>query len=210
MRSRFPLFQTVGIAVAVAMVFFVVYGWATRPAVPAPIAAILRAYAPGVTLGVKATASLPAMRDVSWVRGVGWIGVPAGGAGEFDQIQLLPAVGLASGNADAKRMVITNVRLLSHATTSQDVLLRIAAAFRRPPRQGCLTPSDPALPLRQVQYWTTPNDRGGAALLFDWSPAVRTGGVVQPEVWSLMLWTGRFEGSATLRAPFVPGQCPFP
>lgn len=209
MRSRFPLFQTVGIAASVAMVFFVVYGWLTRPAVPTPIAAILRAYAPGVTLGDRADASLPAMREVSWVRGLGWIGAPAA-SGAFDQIQLLPAVGRASGNADAKRMVITSVHLLSHAATSQDALIRIVSVLRRPPMQGCLTPSDADLPHRQVQYWTTPNDRGGAALVSDWSVASPAGGIGQPEVWSLVLWTGPFEGSTTLHASFVRGHCPVP
>jgi hypothetical protein len=74
------------------------------------------------------------------------------------------------------------------------------------PREGCITSisvEDP--PQRRVQYWVTPSDKGGVALVSDWD--LRPNQKPGPVVWSIIAWAGPFQGAPQLHAGFENRSC---
>jgi len=105
------------------------------------------------------------------------------------------------------RALVESVELVSvRGDAIPNTMLDLGIAFRGSPKDGCIIPGADDMPYRRVQYWTTPGDRGGVALLTDWTftPSTSTGGVA---VWSMVAWAGSFKGSETLFARFDSRPC---
>ena len=77
--------------------------------------------------------------------------------------------------------------------------------FRRLPRDGCIRLSTEGQ-FREVHFWTTPNERGGVALITDFvaDPRERRPG---PTITNVLAFTGKFDGGRTLRANYTDMQC---
>jgi hypothetical protein len=201
-----PLFLWPLLGIAAAVVFFKIYGRFTRPDVPLPVSATVEHFAPGVAIGSTVKASKKNLRDLRWVQHLGFVGVPDSSA--FALIRLAPAADARHKLYSDDRALVESVELVSvkgHAIP--DTMLDLGIAFRGNPKDGCIIPGTDDMPYRRVQYWTTPGDRGGVALITDWTftPATSTAGV---DVWSMVVWAGPFKGSETLLARFDSRPCP--
>jgi hypothetical protein len=209
MRPFFA-FPVLALGLLIAFAFFKLYGPATRPDVPLQVSATVEHYAPGtgIKIGDEVRASKAKLQAVRWVRHVGFIGGLS--AGDFTQARLYVAprdrdraTGMDNARIDAVELVSIDGE---HMVT---VMSDVAIAFRGIPKDGCIVPEAEGMPHRRVQFWTTPKNRGGVAILSEWTTKDRprntpSAGVA---VWSLYAWAGPFEGSKTLRARFDPHNC---
>jgi hypothetical protein len=205
------------IGVAFAILFFKVYGLVTRPSVPLPVAAVVQQFAPNVEIGAKVADVKRGIAAMTYVPHLGFVGVPDsrspnlpdGYTINFSQVRLLlderarqlPHPDPAKVRVDAVEIVTGNQGVASEIATA------LTMTFRRNPRLGCLKASDEARP-RQVQLWTTPNERGGIALISDFfvgAPPTLT----SPSITSVIAFVGKFEGSRTLRGNYTDALCTF-
>jgi hypothetical protein len=203
----FFLLPTLGIAIAIGMVFFKIYGPLARPEVPLPVSATVEHFAPGIAIGSTMKESTKKLRAIRWTQHVGFVGALGDGGGDFTQARLFPAIEARRkpiGDDDARVEAVELVSVRSSVIPT--VMFDLGVVFRSNPKDGCIVPSTDEMPYRQVQYWTTRNDRGGVALITDWTfkSTSSTAGVV---VWSMLAWAGPFQGSKTLLARFDPRSC---
>ena len=204
MKRSFIL-PIVAIAVVVVVVFFKIYGRVTRPDVPLQVSATIDHFAPGVAIGTTLGESRKKLYDMRWMQHVGWVGEI--NSNEFAVIRLAPGVEAREKERADDRAILESVEFISakgeaFANTMSD----LGIVFRSSPKDGCIIPRLEGMPHRRVQYWTTPQDRGGVALVSDWTftPETSTAGVA---VWSMIAWAGPFKGSETLLAQFDPRSC---
>jgi hypothetical protein len=200
-----PLFLWPLLGIATAVVFFKIYGRFTRPDVPLPVSATVEYFAPGVAIGSTVKESKKKLGDVRWVQHLGFVGVP--GSREFALIRLAPAAAARHKLYSDDRALVESVELVSvRGDAIPNTMLDLGIAFRSSPKDGCIIPGTDDMPYRRVQYWTTPGDRGGVALVTDWTftPSTSTAGVA---VWSMVAWAGPFKGSETLLARFDSRPC---
>jgi len=195
----------IAIAIALAVVFFKIYGHFTRPAVPLPVSATVDHFAPGVAIGSTMQASKKKLDDVHWIQHLGYVGALRGR--DFALIRLAPAADARHKVRGDERALVESVELVSVKgdrlpTTMSD----LGIVFRSSPKDGCIIPGREDMPYRRVQYWTTPSDHGGVALVTDWTftPQTSTAGVA---VWSMVAWAGPFKGTETLLAKFDSRSC---
>ena len=207
MQSRpFFFFPVLAIAVVVAILFFKVYGTVSRPDVPLPVSATIDHFSPGLAVAKPAKESLRALIGARWVRDVGYVGAISGD--RFAQARLYVESGERSRATGRDRAVVEAVELVSVSGKDMaGVMSDLGIAFRGVPKDGCLVPADDAMPYRRVQYWTTRADRGGVAILSEWSTKDRATPGQGVAVWSLYAWAGPFQGTRTLRARFDPRTC---
>ena len=205
------------IGIAIAIVFLKVYGLVTRPAVPMPVAAVVQQFAPNVEIGARVADVKRGIAAMTYVPHLGFVGVPDsrspnlpdGYTINFSQVRLLLDERTRQlPHPDPTKVRVDAVEIL---TGNQGVASEIATAltmtFRRNPRIGCLKTSDEGPP-RHVQLWTTPNERGGVALVSDFfvgTPPKPTA----PSITSVIAFVGKFEGSRTLRANYTDALCTY-
>src|SRR3954447_22026878 len=83
--------------IALAIVFFKVYGLVTQPAVPMPVAAVVDQLVPGVQIGAKVAEARRTVAALTYVPHLGFVGIPkhldtnipGGYAVNFAQVRLL-------------------------------------------------------------------------------------------------------------------------
>jgi hypothetical protein len=201
-----PLFLWPLLGIAAAVVFFKIYGRFTRPDVPLPVSATVEHFAPGVAIGSTVQASKKQLRDLRWVQHLGFVGVLD--SREFALVRLTPAADARLKVYGDDRALVESVELVSvRGDAMPNTMADLGIVFRASPKDGCIIPGTDNMPYRRVQYWTTPGNRGGVALVTDWTftPSTSTGGVA---VWSMVAWAGPFKGSETLLARFDSRSCP--
>ena len=205
------------VGIAFAILFFKVYGLVTRPSVPMPVAAVVQQFAPNVEIGAKVADVKRGIAAMTYVPHLGFVGVPDsrspnlpdGYTINFSQVRLLlderarqlPHPDPTKVRVDAVEIVTGNQGVASEIATA------LTMTFRRNPRVGCLKTSDESPP-RHVQIWTTPNERGGVALVSDFFvglPPKQTA----PSITSVIAFVGKFEGSRTLRANYRDALCTY-
>jgi len=203
--KRSPFFLGAVLAIAVAVVFFMIYGRVTRPDVPLQVSATVENFAPGVAIGTSVKASKAKLGDVRWIQHLGFVGVLD--RHEFALIRLAPAADARHKVYGDDRALVESVELVSvNGDAISTTMVDLGIVFRSSPKDGCIIPGTDAMPYRRVQYWTTPSDRGGVAIVTDWTftPSTSTAGV---NVWSMIAWAGSFKGSETLLAKFDSRSC---
>jgi hypothetical protein len=203
------------LGIAFAIVFFKVYGLISRPDVPTPVAFVVDNFAPGVAIGQHVADARHSVAAMSYVPHLGFVGLPGsrdrnmpdGQKLGFAQVRLLldertrvePHPDPASARIDAVEVVTAETDAAGQLTNA------FVNTFHRPPRDGCIQNADEGQ-LREVHLWTTPNERGGIAVITDFggSPEARTAG---PVMTSVLAFTGKFDGGRTLRANYRDVTC---
>ena len=203
------------VGIAVAIIFFKIYGAFTRPDVPRPVAFVVSKFAPGVEIGAKVADARRAVAAMTYVPHLGFVGLPggtgtdlpAGGYATFVQVRLLlDEATRVKAHPDPAKSNIDAVEIVSaDPSASTDISQALLMLFRRLPRNGCLRTSTEDR-LREVRLWTTPNDRGGVALISDFNanPMTRTPG---PMITNVIAFTGKFDGGRTLRGNYTDMLC---
>ena len=201
--------------IAIAIVFFSIYGLVSRPSVPLPVAVVVREFAPGVEIGARVTEARHGVAAMNYVRHLGYVGVPqsktpntpTGRAVNFSQVRLLLDQSTRSqASPDPAKARVDAVELVTgDAAAIDDISAAITSVIRRLPREGCLKTPE-AGRLRQVHLWTTPNDRGGIAVINDFfigTPTLDHG----PYMTNVLAFVGKFEGGRTLRGNYTDASC---
>jgi hypothetical protein len=204
--------------IALAIVFFKVYGLLTRPPVPRPIAIVVDQFAPGVQIGAKVADMRHSVAAMTYVPHLGYVGMPkSAGANmplgfyvNFLQVRLLldertrrqPAPDPAKARIDAVEIVSADPGAAAEISTA------FLGIFRRPPRDGCLRTSRSSDEgrFRDVHVWVTPNERGGLALISDFG-ASKSSLSRTPVMTSVLAFTGKFDGGRTLRGDYTDASC---
>ncbi|HEY2377798.1 MAG TPA: hypothetical protein VGH98_17630 [Gemmatimonadaceae bacterium] len=203
------------IGIALAIVFFKVYGLVTRPSVPLPVAVIVSQFAPDVEIGARVSNAKHGVAAMTYVPHLGFVGVPnahspntpTGRTVNFSQVRLLLDERTRGElRPDPAKARVDAVEVVTgEASAADDIETTIAAAFRRVPVQGCLrTPEEDRL--RQVRVWITPNERGGVAVISDFfigAPSPSHG----PYMTNVIAFVGKFDGGRTLRGNYTNAAC---
>jgi hypothetical protein len=187
-----------------------IYMATTRPAAPLPVARTLDTFAPGLQLGEPVSAFRTKLGSLRFVSHLGFVGanVQAKQAAEyFPQVRLLLSTKWRVKKAqDAEKAPVEALELVTARPYMSGYLSQtIAETFRTAPHVGCVRTSTPGV-FREVAYWTTKNDLGGAAVVYDWKADATYDNQGQV-VTSLIVYTGRFDGARTLRADFFGSNC---
>ena len=203
--NRPLILPVLGIAVVLAIASLKIYGRVARPGVPLQVSTTVDHFAPGVAIGTTLGESRKKLYEMRWVQHLGFVGEI--NSDEFALIRLTPTSEARQKARADDRAILESVEFVSvkgdaFANTMSD----LGIVFRSSPKDGCIVPGTEGMPHRRVQYWTTRSDRGGVALVSDWSltPATSTADVA---VWSMIAWAGPFKGSETLLAKFDPRSC---
>lgn len=203
------------LGIALAIVFFKVYGLIARPDVPLPIAAIVDNFAPGVEIGKHVSDARHSVAAMSYVPHLGFVGLPGtrdrnmpdGQRIAFSQVRLLlDEKTRTQQHPDPAKARIDAVEIVTAETDAASQLsTAFVNTFHRLPRDGCIRTSDEGR-LREVHLWQTPNERGGIAVITDFggSPGART---AAPVVTSVLAFVGKFDGGRTLRANYSDATC---
>ena len=64
------------IGIAVAIIFFKIYGFVSRPSVPLPVATVVSQFAPGVEIGAKVSDARHSVAAMTYVPHLGFVGLP--------------------------------------------------------------------------------------------------------------------------------------
>lgn len=205
------------IGIAFAVLFFKLYGLVTRPPVPRPVAVVVEQFAPNVEIGAKVADVKRGVAAMTYVPHLGFVGVPdsrspnlpSGYTINFSQVRLLlDERARQLPHPDPTKVRVDAVEILTgNQGISSEINSALMMTFRRNPRIGCLQSSDDSRP-RLVQVWTTPNERGGVALITDFfvgTPPKLTA----PSITSVVAFVGKFEGSRTLRANYTDALCTY-
>jgi len=203
------------IGIALAVIFFKIYGIFTRPDVPRPVAIIVDQFAPGVSIGAKVSDVRHSVAAMIYVPHLGYVGLPGsrgpnlpnGYSVKFAQVRLLlDEQTRRLPNPNPSKARIDAVEIVSgEPSAAYDIGQAFTMTFRRPPREGCLHTADDDR-VRDVQIWATPNERGGLALITDHraKPAERATG---PQMTSVIGFVGKFDGGRTLRGNYTDASC---
>lgn len=194
----------VGLGLAVAL--FYVRARFTRPEVPTPVKTALEHFAPGVTMATTVDENARHVANLHWTENVGFVGRPA--SRYFDEVRLVPRRRQGQPLPNDRGAKVASVELVAfHMAGLRRIMRDLAGVFDTTVfSEGCLDPVGDGYPHRQVRYMTTKRNLGGAAVINDWPvPAVDNDSARL--VWSLVTWSGAFDGSATLHAPYVPVPC---
>ena len=203
------------IGIVIAILFFKVYGLVTRPEVPLPVAAIVGQFAPDVQIGAKVSEAKHGVASMTYVPHLGFVGVPnahspntpTGRTVNFSQVRLLlDERTRAERNPNPAKARVDAVEVVTgDASAADDIGTAISVVMRRVPIMGCLKAPDEDH-LRQVQVWTTPNERGGIAMISDFflgTPSPSHG----PYMTNVIAFVGKFDGGRTLRGNYTNAAC---
>jgi hypothetical protein len=205
MSRRSLILPVFGVAILLVVAFFMIYGRATRPDVPLQVSATVDHFAPGVAIGSSVKESRKKLYDVRWVQHLGFVGTLD--RPEFALIRLTPSAEARQKANGDERARVESVEMVSvRGDALPNTMSDLGIVFRSSPKDGCIIPGTDDMPYRRVQYWTTSRDRGGVALVTDWTftSSTSTAGVA---VWSMVAWAGPFKGSETLLARFDSRSC---
>jgi hypothetical protein len=204
------------IGVAIAILFFKIYGLITRPAVPVTVAAIVREFAPDVEIGAKVSDAKHGVASMTYVPHLGFVGVPnahgpntpTGRTVNFSQVRLLLDERTRSErNPNPAKVRVDAVEVVTgDASATDDIGAAIMTAIRRLPIEGCLKAPADEDRLRQVRVWITPNERGGIAMINDFfigTPSPTHG----PYMTNVIAFVGKFDGGRTLRGNYTNETC---
>ena len=203
------------IGIAIAILFFKLYGIVTRPDVPRPVAMVVDQFAPGVSIGAKVADVRHSVAAMTYVPHLGYVGIPGsrgtnlpnGYTVKFAQVRLLlDEQTRRLPNPNPAKTRIDAVEIVSgESNAASDIGQALSMTFRRPPREGCLRTADDDR-VRDVQVWATPNERGGLALIADHRvfPRDRAKG---PQMTSVIGFVGKFDGGRTLRGNYTDASC---
>ena len=201
------------LGIVLAIVFFEIYGSVTRPAVPKPISGFVEQFAPGVQIGAHVADARYSVAGMSYVPRLGYVGLQkttsaiiGGEIVRFSQVRLLlDQHDRAQVQPNPAKARIDAVELVSaDPYTSRTLTQTFLAVFRKPPRTGCVR-TDDGQHLRPATVWTTPNERGGLALVTDIPPGRDS--ATAPTMTSVIAFTGKFQGASTLRAHYYDFPC---
>lgn len=204
------------VGIALAIVFFKLYGMVTRPDVPRPIAVVVNQFAPGVAIGAKVSDARYSVAAMTYVPHLGFVGVPGnygpnlpnGPLINFSQVRLLlDEHDRRAINPNPAKTRIDAVEVVTaDGGAEAELMTTFTMLFRRPPRDGCVRMSEESR-VRQVHIWTTPNERGGLAVISDFgiTREALTSGI--PTMTSVIAFTGKFDGGRTLRANYTDASC---
>ena len=206
---RFVTIPSFIIGVALAIVFFKLYGVVTRPSVPSGVTFVLTQFAPGVELGGTVADARHSVAAMTYVPHLGYVGLPGsrspnlpdGYTATFQQVRLLldeKARAEPRPNPERARIDAVEVETADMFAASS-VASAMTLVFRRNPSEGCLR-SDKG-PNREVLVWKSPNDRGGVAIIDgDHRYAELT-------ITSVLAYRGKFDGGRTLRGNYSDVSC---
>jgi hypothetical protein len=211
------------VGIAIAIVFFKLYGMLTRPDVPKPISIIVDQFAPGVHMGATVFDTRHAVAGMTYVPHLGYVGIPGqrdsnlpgNGVVRFSQVRLLlDEKTRVQPNPDARHARIDAVEIVStDPSASAQLTEAFIMVWHNTPRDGCLSTSEEGH-LRDVHVWSTANNRGGVALITDFrtTPASSTTPASYmapstPSLTSVLAFSGKFEGGRTLRGNYTDASC---
>jgi hypothetical protein len=202
-----PVTRSLLIAVGVLGGGFLAYSRFSRPDVPTPVAKTLEHFAPGVAIATSVEQSGKRVSGLHWVDGRGWVGKPA--APYADEVRLFPRRGKGDPGSDRNASVESVELVAFHDDALKSTLRNLAITFdTNLVEEGCLDPVGDGYPYRQVRYFTTKHDRGGAAIINDWVTKPRVwNDTVTLHPWSIVLWTGKFAGASTLHGSYKRASC---
>src|ERR1043166_5194777 len=208
-RPRVFSLPAILLGVALATLFFVVYGRLTRPLVARPVQLVIDEFAGGVQIGSrvksvreKIPGTLRFVPHLGYIANVrprmsGWLAAP--------QVWLLlNAKDRDQGDPASAR--IDAVEVLSAAHLAYETFAgNTMYMFGKSPAKGCLSMDRPGS-FRHVLHWAAANDRGGIVVMTD---DVEDGGRVAAgaNVATLLAYAGKFDSSKTLRGTFSPSPC---
>jgi len=197
------------LGVALAIVFFIVYGRVTRPAVPQPLQRLVDEFVSGAEIGATVKSLRPKIHGtLHFVPHLGYVASvksPPSGFREGPQLWLLlnekDREKRDPEGARVDAVEVVSASSLAYASFSGNVMY----LFNKAPERGCLAMDRPGT-FRHVSHWATPNGRGGIVVMTD---DVEDGGQLSEgaTVSALLLYAGKFEGSKTLRGTFTPSPC---
>jgi len=197
------------LGVALAILFFVVYGRLTRPVVARPVQRVIAEFAHGVEIGrtvESLRAEIPG--TLQFVPQLGYIAnvrAPAQGWPPESQLWLLlNEKDRATRDPGSAR--VDAVEVLSSAPLAFETFSGNAGSiFGKSPARGCLVMDRPGS-FRHVLHWAAANDRGGIVVMVD---DVEDAGPVTSgaTVATLLAYAGKFDSSRTLRGRFTPSPC---
>jgi hypothetical protein len=203
------------LGIALAIVFLKVYGLITRPAIPRPVAVVVSQFAPGVEIGATVAEAKRGVAGMSYVPHLGFVGVPNnhgpnlpnGKTVDFAQVRLLiDEESRVKPNPDPAKTRVEALEVVTgDAGASVDIMEAVARLFNKAPRMGCLRTTD-ADRVRDVQLWTTPNERGGVAVISDHGAAGKRNADAFVMT-NVIAFTGKFEGGRTLRGDYTDVNC---
>jgi hypothetical protein len=203
--------------IALAILFFKLYGMVTRPDVPRPIAIIVDQFAPGVQIGAKVFDMRHSVAAMTYVPHLGYVGnpgqrdtnLPGYGVVHFSQVRLLlDEETRAQPNPNQKRARVDAVEIISiEPSASTQIASTFVMLSAKPPRDGCLRTSEEGH-LREVHVWSTANERGGVALMSDFQTEAPSYTARRPPtITSVLAFSGKFDGGRTLRGNYVDASC---
>ena len=204
------------VGTGLAIGFFKFYGVVTRPDVPTPIAVVVGQFAPGVEIGAKVHDVRRAVGSMTYVPHLGFVGIPGeretnlpdNGKVRFAQVRLLvDEEARLHLKLDPRKARIDAVEIVSvQDGAAREIGNAMQFAFRKAPHMGCLSAATDDAGYRDVQLWTTMNERGGVALISDFG---ETGNARYPGlmITSVIAFTGKFDGSRTLRGNYSDSAC---
>ena len=203
------------IGVVIAIAFFSLYGFVTKPDVPTPVAYVVTQFAPGVRIGATVADVKHRVSNLTWAPHVGFVGavpahvvnLPGGGGVSFPQIRLVLSAKARSGaKPPLEKAQIEAVEFVTSAVGAYpDLASGLTSIFRAVPRTGCVRLPDEG-GFREVHYWVTRKQQGGVALVSDYA-GTSSDSYSGVSLVSVIAFTGEFRGGLTLRANFAEGSC---
>lgn len=174
------------------------------PPVHRAVSATLDHFNPGLAFGQPLGEALRNIGPSVWVQHAGIVGKAR--QRSWNGIRIYPDSATRAKPALDSSAYVRFVELVSDGKADRvGVMSDLAIAFRSVPKQGCLVLDDAEGIMRSVEYWTTPTDQGGAAVITEWGTApLAEGDRLQ---WSLYIWSGPFGGSETFLLPFASRAC---
>jgi hypothetical protein len=134
--------------------------------------------------------------------------LPNEGRVRFTQVRLLvDEEARRKPKLDPRKARVEAVEVVSvEDGAAREIGTALMYAFRKAPQIGCLSAATENGGYRQVQVWTTPNQRGGVALISDFgaSGSQRYPGLI---ITSVIAFTGEFNGGRTLRGIYNDSAC---
>ena len=174
------------------------------PAVHRAVSATVEHFNPGLAIGQPLSVAVTHIGPHRWVQHAGIVGKPRRVI--FDAIRIYTDSAARAQGAMNPDAYVHAVELANDGRDDRiAVMSDLAIAFRGVPKQACLVSQDPEAPSYNVDYWTTPNDAGGAAVLTEWMGRPLAEG--DRLHWSLFVWSGPLKNTETFLAPFSPGWC---
>lgn len=208
-RLRISALPAALLGIAIAILFFVVYGRLTRPSVARPVQFVIDQFAFGVQIGGKVSfvrAKIPGRwQFVPHLGYIANVGAPQSGVPKRSQLWLLLNA-RDREKRDPQSARVDAVEVVSAEPMTYETLTgNIMYAFDKAPVKGCLSMARPGS-FRHVLHWAAANDRGGIVVMTDDVEDAGRSSRGTP-VTTMLAYAGKFDSSRTLRGQFIPSPC---